>query len=468
MGADGAHRNPASGPNIQRNRQQKRSSHQRDRTSVVGLAEYDTPDALLVPPPSLASSAGQHLSMRLHRGMGFTLDVLRSTYGETVVNGADARGVVVGSLTSPDEPRQPTQAPFTTPNGGYSSGEKNKYKTKKKRTEATEEKYPYGNYPGYYGYRHQGANANASTSAGGYLGHILRHLSYEDPRIRVMEKNWFVGRPLLDVGCHEGILSLSMAMRFGTSELMGVDIDPKLITRAKKRLKNLRRSLRFESDGHTDTNGAGFATRTNRGSEGKDEEDRIEEIGGGDEGDGATNDTDINEEPPPSTPPPAAQERLRAIRSVRFISGNFLDLEGVPKAHFGVVTCLSTTKWVHINFGDQALITFIQKLCCCVAPGGRLILEPQPWKSYARVKEKKTTKHPSTAAKLNGLKIRPDDLPSLIVRETGFVLEHTVTPGDQALGFGRDILIFRRVVGEGTTGSRDQCKLERGEVGEPV
>jgi hypothetical protein len=54
----------------------------------------------------------------------------------------------------------------------------------------------------------------------------------QDPRLKEMEASWFAGRRLLDIGCHEGIITLALVSRFHPSSALGVDIDPKLIGQA--------------------------------------------------------------------------------------------------------------------------------------------------------------------------------------------------------------------------------------------
>ncbi|KAJ0766519.1 putative RNA methyltransferase bin3, bin3-type S-adenosyl-L-methionine binding protein [Helianthus annuus] len=43
---------------------------------------------------------------------------------------------------------------------------------------------------------------------------------------------------------------------------------------------------------------------------------------------------------------------------------------------------LSVSKWIHLNWGDEGLITLLSKVWRLLKPDGVSILEPQPWKSY--------------------------------------------------------------------------------------
>lgn len=49
-----------------------------------------------------------------------------------------------------------------------------------------------------------------------------------------MEKPWFQNRKCLDIGCNEGVITLGLAMRFGTASMLGVDIDQALIAKASR------------------------------------------------------------------------------------------------------------------------------------------------------------------------------------------------------------------------------------------
>lgn len=84
--------------------------------------------------------------------------------------------------------------------------------------------FRYGNYSSYYGYR---------------IGRALG----DDPRLSVFERHWFEGRRCIDIGCNDGLITLSVAMRFLCSSIQGVDIDPSLIQKAQRSLGMVQQDL---------------------------------------------------------------------------------------------------------------------------------------------------------------------------------------------------------------------------------
>lgn len=69
---------------------------------------------------------------------------------------------------------------------------------------------------------------------------------------------------------------------------------------------------------------------------------------------------------------------------------NDADLANIT-AEYDTIIAFSVTKWVHLNFGDQGLKRFFKRIFQTILPGGRLILEPQPWSSY-RLKRRMTVR----------------------------------------------------------------------------
>jgi hypothetical protein len=51
-------------------------------------------------------------------------------------------------------------------------------------------------------------------------------------------------------------------------------------------------------------------------------------------------------------------------------------------AGFNVVCLFSVTMWIHLNHGDDGLLSFLERSAELLRPEGSLVVEPQPWKCY--------------------------------------------------------------------------------------
>ena len=73
------------------------------------------------------------------------------------------------------------------------------------------------------------------------------------------------------------------------------------------------------------------------------------------------------------------------------LQGNYVPESEVGVAstapEYDVILALSITKWVHLNWGDAGIRRMFRKIYSHLRPGGRLVLEPQPFASYARKKK---------------------------------------------------------------------------------
>lgn len=90
-------------------------------------------------------------------------------------------------------------------------------KTKTKR----DEDFKYGNYRNYY-YKRLG---NGSEQI--------------DIRLQMMEQHseCFKGKRILDIGCNSGFITINIAKLFQPKSIVGVDIDPELISIARRQVE---------------------------------------------------------------------------------------------------------------------------------------------------------------------------------------------------------------------------------------
>lgn len=54
------------------------------------------------------------------------------------------------------------------------------------------------------------------------------------------------------------------------------------------------------------------------------------------------------------------------------------------EAFFDTVLCLSLTKWIHLNWGDEGVKNLFRRIFAHLRPGGCLILEAQAYQSYSK------------------------------------------------------------------------------------
>ena len=76
-----------------------------------------------------------------------------------------------------------------------------------------------------------------------YYGYRLCDAFDEDPRLQALDAEWFAGQKVLDIGCNEGVLTLSRACKFGCKRTIGIDIEASLVAKAARSLASLRSRL---------------------------------------------------------------------------------------------------------------------------------------------------------------------------------------------------------------------------------
>lgn len=409
--------------------------------------------------------------------------------------------------------------------------------------------YIYGNYHTYYGYR-------------------IDQALDEDPRMKVLKKEWFEGRDCLDIGCNEGFITISIAQKFACRSILGIDIDDKLIGRARR---NLKAMAGFEENGETIKQSAEERNKVNnledtdkmeqsnrdearsnefivtereeqssedttnelgdadsrslrdevnqlfRGSgsdnlaqdkdrlnelEGMDmkgqsfeDKDVTKDLGGADSGsirdessqllrgsgsDNLTKDKErVNElesadmrrhsfedkvvtkdlkcsyrrffrhgtkqmlRNPGSDDVEGKFKDPDLLERVRFRTENFIQkFPSVLDAAYDTVLCLSVTKWVHLNWGDEGLICLFAKIWQILRPGGILLLEPQPWKSY----ERKRLVSEVAVENFREIIFKPGAFRDILLDKIGFRSMEMISmhvPNSTA-GFNRPIYLLRK------------------------
>uniref|UniRef100_A0A1Q3EW69 RNA methyltransferase n=1 Tax=Culex tarsalis TaxID=7177 RepID=A0A1Q3EW69_CULTA len=210
-----------------------------------------------------------------------------------------------------------------------------------------------------------------------------REAPKEDARLPVfIEQRAFIeGKRMLDIGCNNGSLTLLIAEHCRPASVVGIDIDRNLIGAARNNLALRRRTC--------DSN---------------------------------------------------------ALKNVQFRHINYVYADEVllecEKPQYDVIFCLSVTKWIQLNFGDAGVKLAFRRAYRQLHPGGRFVLEPQPWDSYKHRRKLS----PEIAENFRAIQFRPDAFREyLLGDEVGFreVTELKVpTSGGGSKGFRRPIYVF--------------------------
>eukprot|EP00112_Aurelia_sp_Birch-Aquarium-sp1_P011085 Seg234.4 transcript_id=Seg234.4/GoldUCD/mRNA.D3Y31 product="7SK snRNA methylphosphate capping enzyme" protein_id=Seg234.4/GoldUCD/D3Y31 len=256
-----------------------------------------------------------------------------------------------------------------------------------------DERFQYGNYNKYYGYR----NPNMS----------------EDDRIEYMKKEWFENKDCLDIGCNVGHLTLYIGRHYNPKSLLGIDIDNNLIKSARNNIRH-----------YTPLKGSQ-----------------------------APKQSDFPISFPiclgPLAAPVVPEKTGKSFGfpfNTSFKTENYVDFEwndlSKVEQKYDFILCLSVTKWIQLNWGDEGVKKLFKKIFVSLRPGGKLLLEPQPWKSY----RKKKNITPTTKANFETIEFKPVQfIQYLLSNEIGFATsEQLGIPKHKAQGFQRPIYLLTK------------------------
>uniref|UniRef100_A0A8C8RII4 RNA methyltransferase n=1 Tax=Pelusios castaneus TaxID=367368 RepID=A0A8C8RII4_9SAUR len=293
----------------------------------------------------------------------------------------------------------------TSPEKGKGAGRHQQVPPSKRRRQ--HRKFQYGNYCKYYGYR----NPNC-----------------EDGRLRVMKPEWFQGKEVLDLGCNVGHLTLSIAKKWKPARVVGLDIDGSLIHSARQNIRHyLSEEIQQQQQEAEDEAAEGSGPKRKRScfpasltaSRGPIAAPRVPQDG-----------EDVTDFP----------------NNIIFVRGNYVlerdELLEMQHPEYDVVLCLSLTKWVHLNWGDDGLKRMFKRIYRHLRPGGLLLLEPQPWSSYSKRKNLTETIYRNYYR----IKLKPDQFTSYLTSpEVGFSsCELVARPHNSSKGFQRPVYLCHK------------------------
>lgn len=292
----------------------------------------------------------------------------------------------------------------------------------RKSQQPKRKKFEYGNYSKYYGYRYMGLN--------------------DDPRLKVMRREWFQGQTVLDIGCNAGHVTLFIAKHWTPRRIVGMDIDGGLIYTARQNIKNYLADTQLIKDNDknkdADTNTPGEVSGNNKEAEIENNSGVCPE---------SQSTSHVPESPLISTPlsQTSSESPGNFPDNVCFVRANYVldndQLLVTQREEYNVILCLSVTKWIHLNWGDAGLKRLFHRVYKHLLPGGLFILEPQPWSSYGR--RKKLTD--AIAKNYKSIQLTPDLFTSYLTAEVGFGSYELIgTPKSSSQGFERPIYVFHK------------------------
>eukprot|EP00033_Pygsuia_biforma_P002787 GCRY01003077.1.p1 GENE.GCRY01003077.1~~GCRY01003077.1.p1 ORF type:complete len:298 (-),score=49.48 GCRY01003077.1:21-914(-) len=262
-----------------------------------------------------------------------------------------------------------------------------------------EARFQFGNYDRYYGYRNK-----------------EKEQMENDPRLALLETEWFEGKCCLDIGCNVGNLTLQLARQFNPQSMVGIDIDNSLIVRAQRNIyrssgENEKRIVSRASDRPWDY--FPISLRITHGPLPMEDVERKKDF----------------ENLPPS------------VKNTRFMMHNIIEPWEAERGCFDTIVCFSVTKWIHLNWGDEGIKKMFKNIYDLLKPDGVLLLEPQPYSSY-RKKAKMTQ---TTADHFKNISIRPESFAIYLTSEVGFKSTTIIgVPQHPTKGFDRPIYLCQK------------------------
>uniref|UniRef100_H2Z7P3 RNA methyltransferase n=1 Tax=Ciona savignyi TaxID=51511 RepID=H2Z7P3_CIOSA len=139
-------------------------------------------------------------------------------------------------------------------------------------------------------------------------------------------------------------------------------------------------------------------------------------------------------------------DSARFPNNILFFEGNYVpevdEIIRFQEPEYDVIMCMSVTKWMHMNWGDAGIKKTFERFFKQLRAGGKLILEPQDWKSYG--KKKKLTER--IYNHYHSIELLPSMFPDYLINVVGFesVEYLTSTVPNTPVGFKRPIQLYRK------------------------
>jgi 7SK snRNA methylphosphate capping enzyme len=216
---------------------------------------------------------------------------------------------------------------------------------------------------------------------------------------------------VLDVGCHEGRLALALWRLAAPRRLLGIDLDPVLVRKARARRDAwAHKRLPDKTTDETNSEKKNEKKEKNEKNDKNDKKDQMEEF--------------------------------RDATGLEFEARNVMDPPDLPPSSYDVVLCLSVTKWIHLHHGDDGIRRLFAQIHSTLRTGGLFFLESQDFPSY---KKKKRLMTAAMTDMLKKIQFKPDAFVAYLTENLGFELLEELKPDAEAeTGFDRPIWKLRK------------------------
>ncbi len=277
-----------------------------------------------------------------------------------------------------------------------------------------------------------------------------------EERMGFFQSLWFESKVCLDIGCNDGLITAEIAQRYRPEFITGIDFDKFLIESAESRLKRARYNLAKEkvniplpisSINRFTPRSVKIkrATHTTAPSNAAIDEKSV-----------TTTSSSISS----MDSSPISESSCGRIypENIAFQKKDVFELTESSGGRYDVILCLSVTKWIHLNGGDDGLLTFFDKVLSLLKVSGIFILEYQPWKSYKKRKDLT----PQMEENYHKIHLLPNTFEQVLLVDYGFELLEKRYSEESASGFRRPILALRKT--DRTQGRTSKIETESNSI----
>ncbi len=140
------------------------------------------------------------------------------------------------------------------------------------------------------------------------------------------------------------------------------------------------------------------------------------------------------------------EENKNCPQNLEFRQENFINdfkSSEIKNEKYDVVFCLNTSKWIHINFGDNGIKLLFLNVYNQLKENGIFIFQFQNWKSYK--KKKNLSKFINET--INGIKLKPEKFEEYLLSMYNLKLLKKITlPNNSKKIYDRPIFIFQKII----------------------